>query len=65
MKDKATPVEQEDSEQLRREHEGSLIRKLLDSPFILLVLSLLIVFTSYTLWGIMELKNVPPGILPK
>ena len=50
---------------VKKEHEESVIRKLLDSPFIMLLLSLLIVFTSYTLWGTIELFNVPPAILPK
>ena len=53
------------SDEIKKEHNDSLIRRLLDSPFILLFLSLLIVFTSYTLWGIVELYNVPPGILPR
>ena len=48
----------------KEDHENSIVRKLLDSPFLLLLLSLLIVFASYTIWGVVELHNVPPGILP-
>lgn len=65
MGDKITPSDDEISPEVMKDHDESVVRKLLDSPFILLVLSLLIVFTSYTIWGILELQNVPPGILPK
>lgn len=45
-------------------HENSTLRKLLDSPFILLILSLLIVFSSYTFWGMFELAKTPVANLP-
>jgi len=52
------------SDSLQTKHEQSLLRKLFDSPFILLILSLLIVFTSYTLWGVLALRGTPTEILP-
>jgi len=52
------------SEDVKREHENSLIRKLLDSPLILLAISLLVVFSSYTLWGVIELAKTPLSNLP-
>jgi cytochrome c-type biogenesis protein CcmH/NrfG len=54
----------ESQESIRKEHEESWVRKLLDSPFILLVLSLVIVLVSYTLWGSWELFQIPAGRLP-
>lgn len=55
---------EETSESLKQEHETSLVRKLLDSPIILLILSLVVVFSSYTVWGVIELLNTPPSNLP-
>ena len=40
------------------------LQKLMDNPWILLVLGVLIPFLSYTAWGWIELVNVPPAILP-
>lgn len=40
------------------------LEKLMDSPWLLLVLGLLIPFLSYTLWGLIELWSVPPAQLP-
>lgn len=49
----------DDSVSWKKEHENSFVRRLLDSPFILLLISLLIVFTSYSIWGTIELMKVP------
>lgn len=40
------------------------LQKLMDNPWLLLLLGLLIPFLSYTVWGIVELSNVPPATLP-
>lgn len=42
----------------------SRIEKLMDDPWLLLVLGLVIPFLSYTLWGLVELMNVGPAQLP-
>lgn len=41
-----------------------LLRKILDNPWILLILGLLIPIVSYTLWGLFELLKLPKGNLP-
>ncbi len=51
-------------ENVKKEHENSIIRKLLDSPLILLLISLLVVFSSYTIWGVFELAKTPLSNLP-
>ncbi len=40
------------------------IQRLMDNPWLLLLLGLLIPFLSYTLWGLIELHRVPPAMLP-
>lgn len=40
------------------------VQKLIDNPWLLLVLGLLIPFLSYTLWGLLELRNIPTATLP-
>lgn len=40
------------------------IQKLMDNPWLLLVLGLLVPFLSYTLWGLIELFNATPAQLP-
>jgi hypothetical protein len=42
----------------------SRLEKLMDDPWLLLVLGLLIPFLSYTLWGLVELMRVAPDKLP-
>jgi hypothetical protein len=40
------------------------IQRLLDNPWLLLVLGVVIPFISYTAWGWIELSQVPPATLP-
>ncbi|MCB1053673.1 MAG: hypothetical protein KDC71_23925 [Acidobacteria bacterium] len=40
------------------------IQKLLDNPWLLLVLGVLIPVLSYTVWGWIELANLAPAALP-
>lgn len=40
------------------------LQKLLDNPWLLLVLGLLIPFISYTAWGWIELYAIQPAALP-
>jgi hypothetical protein len=39
-------------------------KRLLDNPWLLLVLGVLIPFISYTLWGWIELLLIKPATLP-
>ncbi len=41
-----------------------LLQRLMDNPWLLLVLGVLIPLLSYTLWGWIELYNVSPAQLP-
>lgn len=41
-----------------------LLQRLMDNPWLLLVLGVLIPLLSYTLWGWIELNHVPPAQLP-
>lgn len=40
------------------------IQKLMDNPWILLVLGVVIPTLSYTVWGWIELANMSPATLP-
>ena len=40
------------------------IQRLLDNPWVLLALGVLIPFISYTAWGWIELSTTPPATLP-
>ena len=40
------------------------LQKLLDNPWILLALGVVIPFLSYTLWGALELASLKPDPLP-
>jgi hypothetical protein len=40
------------------------VQRLLDNPWLLLLLGVLIPAVSYTLWGIVELGKVQPATLP-
>jgi hypothetical protein len=39
-------------------------QRLLDSPFLLLLAGLVIMFIVYTGWGLMEILTLPKGLLP-
>ena len=39
-------------------------QKLCDSPFVLLLAGLVIIFVFYTGWGLWELYTLPPATLP-
>ncbi|MBI5689309.1 MAG: hypothetical protein HZC55_04375 [Verrucomicrobia bacterium] len=41
-----------------------LLKRVLDNPWLLLVLGVLIPFLSYTAWGWIELVLVQPAALP-
>ena len=40
------------------------IQKLLDNPWLLLALGVLLPAISYTIWGLFELGNLKPATLP-
>jgi len=40
------------------------IQKLMDNPWLLLFLGLVIPIVSYTLWGIFDMMGMPPATLP-
>lgn len=40
------------------------LQRLMDNPWLLLALGLLIPFLSYTLWGLIELFSQSPAALP-
>lgn len=40
------------------------IQKLMDNPWLLLVLGVLIPTLSFTVWGWIEIWNIPPATLP-
>ena len=44
--------------------QKSLYQKLLDNPWLLLVLGVVLPFLSYTAWGWIELLLVKPATLP-
>ena len=41
-----------------------LLNRVMDNPWLLLVLGVLIPLVSYTLWGWIELHQVAPATLP-
>jgi len=40
------------------------LQKLMDNPWLLLTLGILVPFVSYTIWGWIELWLLPPATLP-
>ena len=38
-----------------------VVQKLLDNPFLLLLLGVLIPMVVYTLWGIIDILRIPPA----
>lgn len=40
------------------------IERLMDNPWLLLVLGVALPFLSYTLWGWLDLASMPPATLP-
>jgi hypothetical protein len=40
------------------------IQRLMDNPWLLLALGILVPLVSYTLWGLYELMQLPPATLP-
>jgi len=53
----------------RREQEGErepvpLGQRLLDSPFLLLIACIVVMFVFYTGWGLLELASLEPAPLP-
>ena len=48
-------------EQKRRKHP---FQRLMDNPWLLLVLGVVIPFVSYTMWGWIEIARVKPALLP-
>jgi hypothetical protein len=48
------------------EPEGSkpALQRLMDNPWLLLVLGVIVPFLSYTIWGWIELGSMPPAQLP-
>lgn len=49
---------------MKNETNDPLLKRLMDNPWVLLVLGVLIPLLSYTLWGWIELGTVPPAALP-
>jgi hypothetical protein len=40
------------------------IERLMDNPWLLLALGVIVPFVSYTLWGWIELATMPQALLP-
>lgn len=40
------------------------LERLMDNPWLLLALGILVPVVSYTLWGILEVLQTPPATLP-
>ena len=49
---------------MKPESKPPLLKRLMDNPWLLLVLGVLIPMLSYTLWGWIELLTVPAAQLP-
>ena len=49
---------------MKNESKEPALKRLMDNPWLLLVLGVLIPFVSYTLWGWVELGSLQPAALP-
>jgi hypothetical protein len=49
---------------MKNEVKDPLFKRLMDNPWLLLVLGVLIPLVSYTLWGWLELGSIQPAALP-
>ena len=49
---------------MKNETKDPALKRLMDNPWLLLALGVLIPMLSYTLWGWIELGNVAPAALP-
>jgi hypothetical protein len=49
---------------MKNEIKDPLLKRLMDNPWLLLVLGVLIPLVSYTLWGWVELGSLQPAALP-
>lgn len=49
---------------MNNETNEPLFKRLMDNPWLLLLLGVLIPMLSYTLWGWVELGSVQPAALP-
>jgi hypothetical protein len=60
-------VSEENEERPKREEppeEIPLGQRLFDSPFLLLIAAIVVMFVFYTGWGIVELARLPQAPLP-
>jgi hypothetical protein len=49
---------------MNKETKDPLLKRLMDNPWLLLVLGVLIPLVSYTLWGWVELGLLQPAAMP-
>jgi hypothetical protein len=51
---------------VRTPHDTEIpfMQRLLDRPFLLLILGVSVVGVFYTLWGLIEILTMPPATLP-
>ena len=49
---------------MKNENQDPLFKRLMDNPWLLLVLGVLIPLVSYTLWGWVELGTIQAATLP-
>lgn len=49
---------------MEQEEKKHPIQRLMDNPWLLLILGLLVPILSYTIWGWIELANMPQATLP-
>lgn len=51
---------------VRNPHDTEIpfMQRLLDRPFLLLILGVSVVGVFYTLWGLIEILTMPPATLP-